>query len=368
MEHPQALHNGQVVDGRRPGRRRGRRDRAGGLVLGHAVRDHAVGAGVGRARPAPRCPTAAGRAGRWRSLAHPLAGVTIVEFGYFYAMPFGMTLAASLGARVIKLEPLTGDPMRVNYGIPEAGAVKVLEGKESIAVDLKTPEGRAIAHRLLERADVFAFGFRPQVAHGLGLDYETVRRINPRLVYLHASGYGVDGPYSDRPLYAGPAAASSGAYYRQAGYWLNPDLAAGASRRRAPAPRRQGATTGRRRLQRRPRRAVGPDPRPVPPTSNRERTVGDHQHDPGQRLRLRRRLRPLPRQTAGGGAGRRPTRPSRPVPDLPGEQRLDTRGRTHAGRMGGARRACSTDRTSCRIRASHRRRTAPSTTPTWSTS
>jgi len=228
MEHPQALHNGQVVDVADP---------VLGVVteIGPVASFSATPSLITRSAPAlgahdplpvvaPQPVTPGGA-----SLAHALAGVTIVEFGYFYAMPFGMTLAASLGARVIKLEPLTGDPMRVNYGIPEAGAVKVLEGKESIAVDLKTPEGRAIVHRLLERADVFAFGFRPKVAHGLGLDYETVRRMNPRLVYLHASGYGVDGPYSDRPLYAGPAAASSGAYYRQAGYWLDPDLAAGAS-------------------------------------------------------------------------------------------------------------------------------------------
>jgi crotonobetainyl-CoA:carnitine CoA-transferase CaiB-like acyl-CoA transferase len=105
----------------------------------------------------------------------------------------------------------------------------VLEGKESIAVDLKTPEGRAIVVRLLAEAHVFAFGFRPHVARSLGLDYETVRRVNPRIVYLHASGYGIDGPYSDRPLYAGPAAATSGAYYRQAGHRIAPERAAGAS-------------------------------------------------------------------------------------------------------------------------------------------
>ncbi|MBV8296219.1 MAG: CoA transferase [Acidimicrobiia bacterium] len=183
---------------------------------------------LGRHEALPRrTPTSDG--GYGRTLAHPLSGITIIELGYFYAMPFGMTLAASLGARVIKVESLTGDPMRVNYGIPEAGAVKVLEGKESVAVDLKADEGRAIVRRLLARADVFAFGFRPQVASNLGLDYERVRPINPRLVYLHASGYGADGPYSNRPLYAGPAAAASGAYHRQAGHWLVPDLAAGAS-------------------------------------------------------------------------------------------------------------------------------------------
>ena len=228
MEHPQAVHNGQVVEVVDP---------VVGVVgeIGPVASFSATPSVIARSAPAlgvhdPFPAAASTSATPTRSsLAHALDGITIVEFGYFYALPFGMTLAASLGARVIKLEPPTGDPMRVNYGVPEAGAVKVLEGKESIAIDLKTPEGRVIVERLLERADVFAFGFRPKVADSLGLDYETVRRLNPRIVYLHASGYGVDGPYSDRPLYAGPAAATSGAYYRQAGHWLEPDLAAGAS-------------------------------------------------------------------------------------------------------------------------------------------
>ncbi len=228
MEHPQAVHNGQVVDVNDP---------VHGVVaeIGPVAFFSATPSVIERSAPALgahdvlpiAASTHATPAGT--ALAHAVDGVTIVEFGYFYAMPFGMTLAASFGARVIKVEPLTGDPMRSNYGIPEAGAVKVLEGKESIAVDLKQPEGRAILERLLAQADVFAFGFRPKVADSLGLGYETVRRINPRLIYLSASGYGVDGPYSDRPLYAGPAAATSGAYYRQAGHWLDPDLAAGAS-------------------------------------------------------------------------------------------------------------------------------------------
>lgn len=229
MDHPQAVHNGQVVEVVDP---------VVGRVaeIGPVASFSATPSVISRSAPAlgehdalPHAIPVAARPAAGGPLAHPLSGVTIVELGYFYAMPFGMTLAASFGARVIKVESLTGDPMRVNYGIAEAGAVKVLEGKESIAVDLKTPEGQAIVVRLLSQADVFAFGFRPQVAHSLGLDYETVRRVNPRIVYLHASGYGVDGPYSDRPLYAGPAAATSGAYYRQAGHWIAPERAAGAS-------------------------------------------------------------------------------------------------------------------------------------------
>ncbi|WP_322751161.1 MULTISPECIES: CoA transferase [unclassified Frankia] len=231
MEHPQALHNGQIVEVLDPV--------VGPIAeIGPIASFSATPSRIGRSAPAlgehaavappavaPPAVTV-GRAGA--ALPHPLAGITIVELGYFYAMPFALTMAASFGARVIKIEALTGDPMRVNYGIPEAGAVKVLEGKESVAVDLKSAQGRAIIERLLARADVFAFGFRPKVATSLGLDYETVRRLNPRIVYLHASGYGVDGPYSERPLYAGPASATSGAYHRQAGYWLAPERAAGA--------------------------------------------------------------------------------------------------------------------------------------------
>jgi crotonobetainyl-CoA:carnitine CoA-transferase CaiB-like acyl-CoA transferase len=151
---------------------------------------------------------------------YPLAGKTIVEFGYFYAMPFAVTLAAALGARVIKLEGLEGDPMRHAFG-PELGTGKVTEGKESVAVDLKTEEGRAIALDLLDRADAFVLGFRPGVAERLGIDFETVSARNPHLVYVHASAYGTDGPYAARPLYAQTAQAMAGNHHRQAGDWMD---------------------------------------------------------------------------------------------------------------------------------------------------
>ena len=79
---------------------------------------------------------------------HALEGVTIVEFGYFYAMPFGVTLAGALGARVIKVENLDGDPMRWSFGPPEWGSLKTMEGKESICLDLRTDAGRRIMHEL----------------------------------------------------------------------------------------------------------------------------------------------------------------------------------------------------------------------------
>jgi crotonobetainyl-CoA:carnitine CoA-transferase CaiB-like acyl-CoA transferase len=156
---------------------------------------------------------------------HALSGVTIVEFGFFYAMPYGVALAAALGARVIKLEDAGGDPMRQAFG-GEAGTAKVTEGKESLSIDLKSDEGRAIVHELIRRADVFVLGFRPGVAERLGVDHGTLSGINPDLVYVHAAGYGADGPYAHRPAYANTALSLAGNVPRHAGYWMNPELSA----------------------------------------------------------------------------------------------------------------------------------------------
>ena len=153
--------------------------------------------------------------------AHPFAGITVVEFGYFYAMPYGATMLASLGARVIKLEDRNGDPHRTSFG-PEVASNKTTAGKESISVDLRTPEGRAIAQELLATADVFLTGFRSGVAEKFGLGYEELRAINPRLLYVHAAGYGTDGPYAHRALYAQAAQAVGGSFGRQVGYWSDP--------------------------------------------------------------------------------------------------------------------------------------------------
>jgi crotonobetainyl-CoA:carnitine CoA-transferase CaiB-like acyl-CoA transferase len=155
---------------------------------------------------------------------HPLEGITIVEFGYFYAMPFGVTMAGALGARVIKIENIDGDPMRWSFGLPEWGATKTMEGKESICIDLRSDVGREIVHELLRRADVFVQGFRPGVDVRLGVDYETVQALNPNIVYVHGAGYGQEGPYAYRPIYAGTVAAAAGSVHRQAAHWLDPEL------------------------------------------------------------------------------------------------------------------------------------------------
>jgi len=155
--------------------------------------------------------------------AHPLAAVTIVEFGYYYAMPYGLTMAAALGARVIKIEDRAGDPHRTGFG-PEVASLKTTRGKESVSIDLRSAEGRSIAQRIIAGADVFVTGFRSGVADRLGLGYDELTAINPRLVYVHAAGYGTDGPYAHRALYAQAAQAVAGSFGRQVGYWTSPQL------------------------------------------------------------------------------------------------------------------------------------------------
>ena len=225
MDHPQVLHNHHVamVDDFELGP-----IEQVGPVARFSATPSPIGAGapkLGVARREPAGPQVV--TGDATAPEHPLAGVTIVEFGYFFAMPNGTAMAAGLGARVIKIEDQRGDPQRSSFGLREAGSSKTMEGKESLAVDLRRPEGQAAVRRILRNADAFVCGFRPGVAEKMGLSYEEVHELNPRLVYVHAGGYGADGPHAHRAMYAPIATAVGGGYYRQSGTWLDPDLAVG---------------------------------------------------------------------------------------------------------------------------------------------
>ena len=124
---------------------------------------------------------------------------------------------------------------------------------------MKSPEGRKIVHELIARADVFVLGFRPGVAERLGIDYDTLSKINPKLVYVHAAGYGAQGPYSHRPVYASTALALAGNLPRHAGFWMDPELSADFSVVELPErDRATAARPGRRRLE---CRASGVQPR-----------------------------------------------------------------------------------------------------------
>ena len=145
--------------------------------------------------------------------AAPLEGVAVVDFSTFYATPFGSALLADLGARVIKVEPPEGEVSRYTAG--RMLFFKTTAGKESIGVDLKTPEGREIVRRLLARADLVMHNFRPGVAARLGIGYEQARALNPRVVYHYGASYGDSGPYSYKPAMHPIAGALGGGAIQQ---------------------------------------------------------------------------------------------------------------------------------------------------------
>jgi crotonobetainyl-CoA:carnitine CoA-transferase CaiB-like acyl-CoA transferase len=147
-----------------------------------------------------------------------MQGVRVVELGFWVAGPSAAGILADWGADVVKLEPPDGDPFRALYLALVGQAMPVNppfeldnRGKRSIALDLTRPEGRELAYRLIDGADVFVSNFRPEILERFGLDYPTLSRRNPRLVYGSVTGYGLDGPDRDRPAY------DVGAFWSRAG-------------------------------------------------------------------------------------------------------------------------------------------------------
>jgi CoA:oxalate CoA-transferase len=135
----------------------------------------------------------------------PLSGITIIDLSRILAGPYCTLLLAELGARVIKVEPPgQGDDAR-QYGPFKNGKsayfVSVNRGKESIALDLKSPAGCEIFERLLDKADALVENFRPGTMEKLGYGWESLHRRYPRLIYAAASGFGHSGPYSHYPAY-----------------------------------------------------------------------------------------------------------------------------------------------------------------------
>lgn len=134
--------------------------------------------------------------------ASAFSDVLVVSLEQSVAGPLCSRLLADLGARVIKVErPGQGDlSRRWDQAIGPWSSVDlwVNPNKESLTLNLKHPQGREILLRLVEEADVFIESFTPGVVGNLGIDYESVRHKNPKIVYCHISGYGQDGPYRDK--------------------------------------------------------------------------------------------------------------------------------------------------------------------------
>src|SRR5215470_7191451 len=132
----------------------------------------------------------------------PYQGLRVVDLSQGIAGPYAAMLLAQYGADVIKVEPPEGDWARilgVRYGDQTVFSIAGNLGKRSIAVDLKTGEGREIVRRLVAGADVFLEGFRPAVATRLGIGYDDVAAINPGIIYVSISGFGQSGSESRRP-------------------------------------------------------------------------------------------------------------------------------------------------------------------------
>jgi formyl-CoA transferase len=134
----------------------------------------------------------------------PLAGLRVIDLTQAMAAPFCSMNLADLGADVIKVEPPGGEDMRRGSAgrNGHSGTFMTMNrSKRGITLDLKQPAGVAVMHRLVKTADVFVQNYRPGVAKRLGVDYETLAALNPRLIYCSISGFGSTGPYAPRGGY-----------------------------------------------------------------------------------------------------------------------------------------------------------------------
>ncbi|SEB55198.1 Crotonobetainyl-CoA:carnitine CoA-transferase CaiB [Paramicrobacterium humi] len=148
-----------------------------------------------------------------------LEGMRVLDVSIAMSGPFAAQKLADLGADVVKVEPLAGEWQRhaaaggARGNQVNASFLSLNRNKRSIALDLKNDSAREVIHKLVETADVFLQNYRTGVAERLGVDYETLRKINPRLIYVSMSGYGGSGPYATKPGQDVILQAMSGALY-----------------------------------------------------------------------------------------------------------------------------------------------------------
>ncbi len=154
-------------------------------------------------------------------MAGPLEGIRILELTTMITGPLGGQLLGDLGADIIKVEnPKGGDMFRsFRGGLYSAHFGAYNRNKRSIALDLRSDTGREVLLKLVEKADVLLENFRPGVMDRLNLGLDTLREVNPRLIYCSITGFGEDGPYKDRPAYDAVAQSLSGV----ASMFLDPD-------------------------------------------------------------------------------------------------------------------------------------------------
>jgi crotonobetainyl-CoA:carnitine CoA-transferase CaiB-like acyl-CoA transferase len=134
----------------------------------------------------------------------PLSGVRVLEFTQIIAGPFGCQFLSDLGAEVMKVEPVGGEPWRLTAQfVPlESKTYQALNrGKRSIAIDLTDAQAQAAIHELVKTVEVVVINYRPDVAKRLCIDYETLSAIKPDLVYVDSTAFGREGPWAQKPGY-----------------------------------------------------------------------------------------------------------------------------------------------------------------------
>jgi formyl-CoA transferase len=147
-------------------------------------------------------------------MTKPLEGIRVLEMGQLIAGPFAAKMLAEFGAEVIKIEPpTTGDPLRKWRLLHEGTSVwwaAQSRNKQSLTLDLRSPEGQDTARRLIAQSDVLVENFRPGTLEDWGLGWDALHELNPKLIMLRVSGYGQSGPYRDRPGFGVVAEAMGG--------------------------------------------------------------------------------------------------------------------------------------------------------------
>lgn len=149
--------------------------------------------------------------------AKPLAGLKVIELGTLIAGPFASRICAEFGAQVIKVEsPDGGDPLRKWRKLYEGTSLwwfVQARNKQSLTLNLKHPDGLAILKQLLADADILIENFRPGVLEKLGLDWDTLHALNPKLVMVRLSGFGQTGPMKDQPGFGAVGESMGGLRY-----------------------------------------------------------------------------------------------------------------------------------------------------------
>ena len=144
----------------------------------------------------------------------PLKGVKVLDLTSMVSGPLGAMILADQGAEVIKVEPITGELVR-HMAASHNGVNPVFfscnRGKKSIAIDLKSAEGKEILFKLAKEADVFIQNFRPGAIDRMGFGEKDIRKINKDIIYVSISGFGNEGPYADSRVYDPIIQALSGA-------------------------------------------------------------------------------------------------------------------------------------------------------------